>query len=317
MITCNLMGGLGNQLFQIFATISYAIKTKQQFKFLNITLLGNKNKNTTIRYTFWNTLLYKLQPFLIDQLPQVHIIKEQNFMYNELPLNEMIYKDIMIYGYFQSYKYFKENYKIIYKLLNFNNLKTIILNKTQYTKNFLINTTSMHFRFGDYKHLQHIHPLLTQEYYIKCLSTIVENKSKKMEEKIKEMDKSKEMKEKYLEEKESKEMDKMEEIEMETILYFCQEEDIEDSLNIVEYLKTKTIFKNFQFIRADNNLTDWEQLLLMSCCHNNIIANSTFSWWAAYLNDWNDKCVYYPSIWFNPNILHNTMDLFPLDWIKI
>ena len=31
MITCNLMGGLGNQLFQIFATISYGIKSKNQF----------------------------------------------------------------------------------------------------------------------------------------------------------------------------------------------------------------------------------------------------------------------------------------------
>jgi len=36
MITCNLMGGLGNQIFQIFATISYAIKTQQQFKFVNL-----------------------------------------------------------------------------------------------------------------------------------------------------------------------------------------------------------------------------------------------------------------------------------------
>jgi hypothetical protein len=33
MITCNLMGGLGNQIFQIFTTISYAIKSKNQFKY--------------------------------------------------------------------------------------------------------------------------------------------------------------------------------------------------------------------------------------------------------------------------------------------
>ena len=36
MITCDLRGGLGNQIFQIFATLSYAIKSKNEFKFLNI-----------------------------------------------------------------------------------------------------------------------------------------------------------------------------------------------------------------------------------------------------------------------------------------
>ena len=36
MITCNLMGGLGNQLFQLFTTISYAIKVKDKFVFLNL-----------------------------------------------------------------------------------------------------------------------------------------------------------------------------------------------------------------------------------------------------------------------------------------
>ena len=52
MITCNLMGGLGNQLFQIFATISYAIKSKNKFEFLNLDKLGSGS--TTIRSTYWN-----------------------------------------------------------------------------------------------------------------------------------------------------------------------------------------------------------------------------------------------------------------------
>ena len=40
MITCSLMGGLGNQLFQIFATISYAMKANNEIKFLNVKTLG-------------------------------------------------------------------------------------------------------------------------------------------------------------------------------------------------------------------------------------------------------------------------------------
>ena len=54
MITCNLMGGFGNQLFQIFATISYAIKSRNQFKFLSLETLGGGG-STTLRYTFWKT----------------------------------------------------------------------------------------------------------------------------------------------------------------------------------------------------------------------------------------------------------------------
>jgi hypothetical protein len=50
---------------------------------------------------------------------------------------------------------------------------------------------------------------------------------------------------------------------------------------------------------------------------NNIIANSTFSWWGAYLNNNPEKIVCYPDQWFGPRAGHDTSDLFPKDWIKI
>lgn len=54
-------------------------------------------------------------------------------------------------------------------------------------------------------------------------------------------------------------------------------------------------------------------------CSNHIIANSSFSWWAAWLNSNPDKTVIAPARWFGPKLAptHNTKDLIPEKWIKI
>ena len=53
-------------------------------------------------------------------------------------------------------------------------------------------------------------------------------------------------------------------------------------------------------------------MFLMSKCKVNIIANSTFSFWAAYLND-SSQIVIYPKIWYNTH----TPDIFPETWIPL
>jgi hypothetical protein len=68
----------------------------------------------------------------------------------------------------------------------------------------------------------------------------------------------------------------------------------------------------------DNNSvsSDYEDLRLMSLCHHNIIANSSFSWWGAWLNKNPGKIVYAPQKWFNDRSL-DTQDLIPESWIKL
>jgi hypothetical protein len=271
------MGGLGNQIFQIFATLSYAIKSKNKFKFLNIDTLGAGS--TTIRYTFWNTFFSRLKPFLIETYPQpIHVIREKDFNFNELPIYEMIDNNCLIFGYFQSYKYFHENYDIICRLINIQEMKIKLVKKITFN---LTDTISMHFRIGDYAKIQNIHPIIAREYYHNSLDFI---KRKHATTNFK-------------------------------VLYFCQDSDIDEVNLIINYLQEE--YTEFKFIRADSSLEDWEQLLLMSCCNHNIIANSTFSWWGAYLNNYKNNIVCYPSTWFGDESKNNTKDLCPPEWNRI
>jgi hypothetical protein len=54
----------------------------------------------------------------------------------------------------------------------------------------------------------------------------------------------------------------------------------------------------------------------MSECKNNIIANSSFSWWGAWLNKNPNKIVIAPEKWFKTKKM-NTIDLLPASWIKL
>lgn len=69
---------------------------------------------------------------------------------------------------------------------------------------------------------------------------------------------------------------------------------------------------------VDHNGADrcFEDLILMSNCKHNIIANSTFSWWAAWLNNNKDKIVVAPEAWFQDN-KYDTSDLVPKEWVRV
>lgn len=70
------------------------------------------------------------------------------------------------------------------------------------------------------------------------------------------------------------------------------------------------------FIQPSPDGQEAIDLHLMSLCKHNIIANSSFSWWGAWLNNNPKKIVIAPTRWFATNH-HNTIDLIPSSWIRL
>jgi len=75
---------------------------------------------------------------------------------------------------------------------------------------------------------------------------------------------------------------------------------------------------NYPTTHVTNNLgkNDCEDMRLMSECKHNIIANSSFSWWGAWLNNNPDKIVIAPKKWFRDSSIY-TQDIIPDTWILL
>lgn len=82
----------------------------------------------------------------------------------------------------------------------------------------------------------------------------------------------------------------------------------------IDWCKKHFKGNNFFFSDYEQPIID---LYIQTMCTNNIISNSTFSWWGAWLNNNPDRKVICPNPWFGRAWDYDTADLLPADWIQL
>lgn len=80
------------------------------------------------------------------------------------------------------------------------------------------------------------------------------------------------------------------------------------------WVKENIVFEDAHtFIEGNADSSSYEDMRLMAACKHNVIANSTFSWWGAWLNNNKSKVVVAPKNWFKTE----KTDIIPSNWIKL
>ena len=283
LLTCKLKGGLGNQLFQIFTTIAYGLEHNLNFFFQ----FSDKSHSIFApRKVYWQTLLKKLECLtnstLNIQNTNIYLVAERNFSFNKLAFPTITPSPPQSLILLDGY-FQSYKYFEMYKPQIIKMLDFEVQQRAYYTFAEDVSVVSLHFRLGDYKYLTHLYVILPLQYYINALRMI-----------------------------------SLDHPTMKTAMCFFEKED--EKIIDGNILCLQKEFPDWTFIKRPNNIADWEEFLLMSVCHVNVIANSTFSLFAAYLNIHPACNVYYPNEWFcGKNASFITDDLFPIssNWIKV
>jgi hypothetical protein len=254
IVTAFLMGGLGNQMFQISNAMvqSWINNSECIFNPKSYTPLQGNDTSKYINNIFKNI------KFTYDNIiTQRH--SELTWEYYNKP--NPIKGNTEFYGYYQSSKNFL-NYKN--KIIDIFSPTEEKINelKIKYSEINLQNTLSLHIRRGDYVNSPTIHPTISKSYIDKSLEIIGE---------------------------------------YDHLFIFTDDKKwVKDNLN------------NERITIVNDE--DYNEMWLMSLCKNNIISNSTFSWWGSFLNKNNNKKVIAPSIWFGDYGPKNYKDIYEDNW---
>ncbi len=290
MIISNIMGGLGNQMFQYAMGRALSLKLETDYyvdvsdfsrhrihqgfeldRIFNISCAIARDVDVR-RLLGWrqSALLRRIFNKLPVRLSNSTFIREPHFQYwhgsQDLP------RDCYLSGYWQSAKYFeafestiRNDFAFMSPLSEMNSVVAEAI--------YLSNAISLHVRRGDYtsKNSSAKHGLCSPSYYETAMEYMLQHTPKPH--------------------------------------FFVFSDD-------VEWVKENISFDfPHTFVTHNTGANSFNDMRLMSMCQSHITANSSFSWWGAWLNPRKTKIVVSPKAWFADNTVSD--DLIPPNWMRL
>ena len=277
MIISQILGGLGNQMFQYAFAKNIELSKKKEIYFVNdMSKSFNIKRDPNILENSFSIKINKVSPLIFKKyflfynpffrkllyrynFFQKSYVKENNFSQIDFS------KDLYFHGYWQNFIFFQENFDLIKKIFIFNKKKSKELFFYR-SKIVNCNSTSIHYRLREDSILQKI----DITFYSKAINLIRKKKKN-------------------------------------TIFFIFS-----DNISVAKKFFNLNFKKN-DFIFVENYLKPHDDMYLMSLCKNNIISESTFSLWASLLNKNSKKLIIYPNNYlmkfFNNSIPFNSMGL--------
>ncbi len=294
MIITELIGGLGNQMFQYALGRVISLRNNDELKLDISSLVNNTEINTPRQYELD---VFKVPAELASKqerkslgLPNPVTLTLNRYLHTQLNpypkslITEGAHRyhpeifdhagDIYLSGYWQTEKYYKGYEKIVRQ--DFARRARPISAKNRLLRHQIegCNSVSIHVRRGDYvtnPAANAFHGTCDLSYYRRAMKYV----------------------ERYVK----------------NPTYFVFSDDSEwAAKNIVNSHKTV-------YISHNTGHDAHEDIRLMANCKQNIIANSSFSWWGAWLNNNPDKIVIAPKQWFRDKKT-STKDLIPITWVR-
>ncbi|MFE3871900.1 alpha-1,2-fucosyltransferase [Flavobacterium sp. ZS1P70] len=293
MLIIQLQGGVGNQMFQ-YAFASILAKKNKTKLLIDGSFFKRIEKTPGFTPRKFELDIFDNPYFMASDLDVIsfHHLSNINKVKRKLGFHyPKIYEEpsfdfqtdalaikspVYLKGYFQSYKYFIAYEDFIRKLFSFPVDTLDVISKELLITIKSSKTIAIHIRRGDY-----VSDKITAEYHGSCSVEYYLDAIKLLASKNKDF----------------------------TLVFFSDDSDwVKEQFDDLSYSKI--------VVDHNNGEDSWKDMMLMSSCSHNIIANSSFSWWAAWLNENPEKTVIAPKKWFKTKEL-NTRTLLPQEWIKL
>jgi hypothetical protein len=293
MIIANVIGGLGNQMFQYAAARSLSLQLEQPLR-LDISMFDGYSLHqgfelervftceikTATEKDIRAILAWQSAPLIrrILQRPRMAFLRNPKLVveprFSYWPEFRFIARNSYLVGYWQSEKYFKSIATTIREDYNYKQ-PIDIHNAKWVAKIGEVNSVSMHVRRGDYvsdPRANATHGLCSLEYYRAAIRHVADRVADPH--------------------------------------FFIFSDDMEW---VRENMK---VDYPCEYVSHNDGAESYRDMQLMSTCQHHIIANSSFSWWGAWLNPREDKIVVAPERWF-PDQQRQTDDLIPPQWYRL